>query len=89
VASTSTWLTRLRVERLARVIKMAASVVFHDKRSEQVSYKQYLHYVQKCFSCVDLESQLKEVHLEISSSQFIIKLLYKELNGVIAKRTCV
>jgi hypothetical protein len=27
--------------------------------------------------------------LEISSSQFIIKLLYKELNGVIAKRTCV
>lgn len=36
---------------------MAASVVFPDPSSKQVSYKEDLHCVQKHFSCIDLESQ--------------------------------
>jgi hypothetical protein len=65
--------------------KMEANVVFPDRSSEQVSYKQDLHCVQKCYSCIDFQSQIKEVLLELSSSQFIIKPLCKELNYVAAK----
>jgi hypothetical protein len=35
--------------------------------------------------CVPLEGQLKQALLELSSSQFIIKLLYEELNEAMAK----
>jgi hypothetical protein len=34
--------------------KMVANV-FTDQRSDQVSHKQDLHCVQKCFSCIDFE----------------------------------
>jgi hypothetical protein len=63
---------------------MAASSVLHDSRSEQFRHNQARHRVYKCFDCGKLESQLKEVLLELSSSQFIIKLLYKELNEATA-----
>lgn len=42
--------------------------------------KHAYHGAYKCVNCVTLENQLKEILLELSSYQFIIKLLYKELN---------
>jgi hypothetical protein len=36
-------------------------------------------YDCKCLNCVQLEGQLEEVRLELSSMQLIVKLLYKEL----------
>ena len=68
---------------------MAAGGVVHDSRLEQFCHNQAYHRVHKCFNCVKLESQLKEAFLELSSSQFIIKLLYKELNEATAKHTSV
>jgi hypothetical protein len=49
--------------------------------SEQISYNCEYYNSDKCLSCVDLESQLTEVLLEVNSLQFINKLLYKELNN--------
>jgi hypothetical protein len=63
---------------------MAAGETFADCFSEQFNYNQGHHDTYKCVNCVTLESQLKETVLELSSSQFPIKLLYKELNVVTA-----
>jgi len=49
--------------------------------SEQINYNSEYHRGANCLSCSDLESQLKEALLEISSLQYINKLLYKELNN--------
>jgi hypothetical protein len=56
---------------------MAARDVLSDSLSEQFSYNQAYYYSYRCYNCVTLESQLKEVLLELSLSQFIIKLLYR------------
>jgi hypothetical protein len=63
--------------------------VLRDSRLEQFRHNQAHHRVHKCLNCVKLESQLKEAFLELSSSQFIVKLLYKELNEATAKHTTV
>jgi hypothetical protein len=54
--------------------------------TEQFNGKQACHCEYKCANCFTLESRLNETLLEISSSQFITKLLQKELNEVIAQR---
>jgi hypothetical protein len=48
-----------------------------------MDYKQEVY--SKCFKCTDLENQLQEVCSELSSSQLIIKLLYKELKEATQK----
>jgi hypothetical protein len=40
-----------------------------------------------CPNCNELESELREAFLEISSLQFINSLLYKELNNNIVRNT--
>jgi hypothetical protein len=59
---------------------MAADGVVLDSGSKQFGYGQAYHGVYKCDNCVSLESQLKEALQDLSSSKFIIKLLYKKLN---------
>lgn len=46
----------------------------------QINRKSEYYSSANCLNCVDLENLLKEAHLEISSLQYINKLLYKELN---------
>ena len=45
------------------------------------NYNSEYYSTVKCLSCSDLESQLKEALLELSSLQYMNKLLYKELNN--------
>jgi hypothetical protein len=49
-------------------------------RFDQLDYKQCAY---KCSNCAELESQLQMTLSELSSSQLIIKLLYKELNETV------
>jgi hypothetical protein len=56
---------------------MADSASLLGSGSNEMDYKQEVY--SKCFKCTDLENQLQEVRSELSSSQLIIKLLYKEL----------
>jgi hypothetical protein len=49
--------------------------------------EQDVQCAHKCSSCVDFESRLKETLLELSSSQLIVKILYKELNEVTTKHS--
>jgi hypothetical protein len=66
---------------------MAVDVVVLDYVNSQFGYDSYdqaCHGVYKCDNCVSIESQLKEALQELSSSKFIIKLLYKELNDATA-----
>jgi hypothetical protein len=65
---------------------MAAGGLLRDSSSEQFNHKQAYHREYKCANCFTLENRLNEALLEISSSQFIIKFLQKELNEVIAQR---
>ena len=58
---------------------MAESDMVPNPHFEQLRDIQDVHCAHKFFSCVDLESQLKESLLELSSLQLIIKLLYEEL----------
>ena len=46
----------------------------------QINGKSEYYSSANCLNCVDLENLLKEARLEISSLQYINKLLYKELN---------
>jgi hypothetical protein len=48
-------------------------------------YKQEIYSSNKCFKCIDLENPLQETSAELSSSQLIIKLLYKELEEATQK----
>ena len=41
---------------------------------------------QSCLKCVELESLLDEIRKELSSSQFIIKLLHKEIIGITTEK---
>lgn len=50
---------------------MVDCVAMPNSRSEQRNHNQNVHIVHKCFNCVDLESQLKETLMELSSSQLI------------------
>jgi hypothetical protein len=59
---------------------MAAGEVLLDSWSEEFSHDQAYYGIYRYDNCVTLESQLKEALLELSSSKFIIKLLYKELH---------
>jgi hypothetical protein len=61
--------------------KMAKGGVQVSTCSEQFGDTCELYKSGKCLHCVDLESQLREALLEISSLQFINKLLYKELRN--------
>ena len=54
--------------------KMAVGRVLLDSCLEQFSCNQAYHDVYKCANCVSMESRLKDALLELSSSQFIIKL---------------
>jgi hypothetical protein len=63
---------------------MEAGGVLLESCSEQFSHDQAYHGACRCDNCVTLESQLKEVLLELSSSEFVIKLIYKELNDALA-----
>jgi hypothetical protein len=38
-------------------------------------------YGYKCLNCAESAKQLKEMHLELSSVQLIVKLLYKDINS--------
>jgi hypothetical protein len=40
-----------------------------------------VQYDFKCLKCVQLEDQFEEMHLELSSMQLIIKLLYREFTS--------
>jgi len=40
-----------------------------------------------CLKCAELDSQLEETCKELSSSQLIIKLLYKEINDITTEKT--
>jgi hypothetical protein len=40
-----------------------------------------------CLKCAELDSQLEETCKELSSSQLIIKLLYKEINDITMEKT--
>ena len=48
---------------------------------QQINYNCEYYSGANCLNCIDLETKLREVLLEISSLQFINKLLYKELNN--------
>jgi hypothetical protein len=61
----------------------ADGVVLHSGR-KHFGYGQACHRVYACDNCISLESQLKEALQELSSSKFIIKLLYKEPNDASA-----
>jgi hypothetical protein len=63
---------------------MAADRLWLDSRLEQFSYDHIYYGAYKCDISVWLEEQLRKVSLELSSSQYIIKLSYKELNEVSA-----
>jgi hypothetical protein len=63
---------------------MAADKLWLDSRSEQFSYDQTYYGAYKCNNCASLEDQIRKVLLELSLSQYIIRLLYKELNKVSA-----
>jgi hypothetical protein len=47
----------------------------------QISSNSEYYSTVNFLSCIDLEHQLKEAHVEISSLQYINKLLYEELNN--------
>ena len=47
--------------------QMPDCVVLPNSRSEQLSHNHDVHIVHKCFNCVNLESQLKETLMELSS----------------------
>ena len=53
----------------------------HTFGFEQINYNCAYYSGGNCLSCIDLESQLREAFLKISSLQFINELLYKELNN--------
>jgi hypothetical protein len=48
------------------------------------NYDTSVHYDYKCLNCAESERQLNEMYLELSSLQFIVKLLYKEINSNIS-----
>ena len=62
-------------------MKMGKQNGLYIMKSEQLNYNSKYFSSVKCLSCSDLESQFKEALLEISSQQYINKLLYKELNN--------
>jgi hypothetical protein len=62
---------------------MADSASLLGSGCNGMDYKQEVY--SKCFKCTDLENQLQEVRSELSSSQLIIKLLYKELKEATQK----
>ena len=43
--------------------------------------------VHCCLKCSDLERQLEESHMELSFSQLIVRLLYKELKDITTQKT--
>jgi len=55
--------------------------------SEQISHNCEYYISDKCLSSIVQESQFREALLEISSLQFIKKLLYKELNNRTTRNT--
>jgi hypothetical protein len=61
---------------------MATSGELVYSHLRRISDNKANHRDCKCVNCAALESQLKDALLELSSSQFIIKLLYKELSEV-------
>jgi hypothetical protein len=51
------------------------------------SYNPDCNSEYKCSKCVELVSQLDEARKELSSSQLIIQLLYKEISDITAEKT--
>lgn len=51
------------------------------------SYNSDCNSEYKCSKCVELVSQLDEACKELSSSQLIIQLLYKEISNITAEKT--
>jgi hypothetical protein len=56
---------------------MAHGVEVCKLRWEQLGRNQDVLSVHTCLNCADLESKLNETLMKLSSSQLIIKLLYK------------
>jgi hypothetical protein len=65
--------------------KMAAGVTVQCSRSKLNEYEQEVYGSHKCSRCTELENNLQVALSELSSSQLIIKLLYKELKETAAK----
>ena len=61
---------------------MADSVVSQYTSSPQKTHKSTVNGDHCCLTCTELERQLEESLVELSSSQLIIKLLYKELKDI-------
>ena len=53
----------------------------------QRSYNPVENSDHSCLKCAELESQLDETRKELSSSQLIIELLYKEMNDITTEKT--
>jgi hypothetical protein len=60
-----------------------------DSSSKQFTHTQTYSCGYNCVNCARLESLLNEVLLQLSPSQYIINLLYKELNEITAQRMSV
>jgi hypothetical protein len=59
---------------------MADLIVDIDNSSAYSTHKEVISSKSVCGNCNEMEKQLKEVLIELSSAQFIIKLLQEESN---------
>ena len=61
---------------------MAAKGGGCDVGAAHFNYDTGMYYDYKCLKCAESERQLKEKHLELSSLELIVKLMYKKINSV-------
>jgi hypothetical protein len=68
-------------------LKVMDCCVLQKPNSLQRSYNPVHNSDHSRLKCAELESQLDETHKELSSSQLIIKLLYKEIIDITKVKT--
>jgi hypothetical protein len=66
---------------------MADCYVSQKSDSLQRIYNPVDNSDHRCLKCAELVSQLEETRKELSSSQLIINLLYKEINDITTEKT--
>jgi hypothetical protein len=54
-----------------------------DVGAAHFTYDTGMYYGYKCLKYAESERQLKEKHLELSSLELIVKLMYKKINSII------
>lgn len=63
------------------------NVVCRGNQTKQRIYKPVDNSDYSCLKCAELESQWEQTRKELSSSQLVIKLFYKEINDITAEKT--